>query len=179
MTPETRAEMAELRATVATLQQAQVERQIERGADQLNTEFQHGSDVIDLPVWASMSRFSSDPTHTGSIELTWDEIVSQIGPAMIDEASEKTIRSALDAAAFQAFSDRDEKPYGRGGVTDEAWGTVIVQLRALGIIAVSSRKRGVNDKSIYWRLTPAGDAYLVNLRALRRDEGDPERPTDT
>jgi hypothetical protein len=26
----------------------------------------------------------------------------------------------------------------------------------------------VSDRAVYWRLTPAGDAYLVRLTAIRR-----------
>lgn len=39
---------------------------------------------------------------------------------------------------------------------------------------------GGSDKSIYWKLTPAGDDYLVKLRAMRRiEEAEESNESDT
>lgn len=47
--------------------------------------------------------------------------------------------------------------------------TCIIQLRALGLIKVSDKKRSVKDIGTYWTLTPYGDALMVQLRAVHRD----------
>jgi len=54
-------------------------------------------------------------------------------------------------------------------MADDSWGHVLVQLRALGIITTGQKKRTVSDTAVYWKLTPAGDEYLVRLKATRRD----------
>lgn len=51
-------------------------------------------------------------------------------------------------------------------ISDKSWGTIIVQLRALRLIATGTKKRTVSDKAAYWKLTQAGDDYLVALRAV-------------
>ncbi len=56
-------------------------------------------------------------------------------------------------------------------ISDDSWGKVLVQLRALGIIRTGVKKRTVSDKAVYWTLTPAGDAYLVRLKASKRSGG--------
>jgi DNA-binding PadR family transcriptional regulator len=54
-------------------------------------------------------------------------------------------------------------------LTDDDFGTVLVQLRALGLITRSDRKRSVKDRGAYWTLTPYGDEHLTTLRAISRD----------
>ena len=51
-------------------------------------------------------------------------------------------------------------------ISDKSWGAIVVQLRALGMITIGTKKRTAADKSVYWKLTRAGDAYMVSLRAI-------------
>ena len=46
--------------------------------------------------------------------------------------------------------------------------TIIVQLRALGLIVKSTRQRSVKDTATYWTLTPFGDNVMNRLRAIKR-----------
>jgi len=69
-------------------------------------------------------------------------------------------------------------------IQDEEFGTLIVQLRALGLIEKSERNRSVKDKATYWKLTAYGDQHLTTLRAIRKDgntvdDGDPTDARDT
>jgi hypothetical protein len=58
----------------------------------------------------------------------------------------------------------------RVNLSADDFGTVLIQLRALGLISRSERKRSVSDKGTYWTLTPYGDAHLTTLRAISRDD---------
>lgn len=51
---------------------------------------------------------------------------------------------------------------------DEAVNMVVVQLNALGLIDKGIKRRPIQDKNIYWRLTPAGEKYMYELRAIRK-----------
>jgi hypothetical protein len=42
-------------------------------------------------------------------------------------------------------------------------GTVIIQLRALGLIEKSENRRSVSDKGTYWTLTPYGEVESVEV----------------
>jgi hypothetical protein len=53
-------------------------------------------------------------------------------------------------------------------IEDPDFQTVKVQLRALGLIAKSTRPRSVKDTDTYWALTPYGDTVMTSLRAIRR-----------
>ncbi|WP_261935756.1 hypothetical protein [Sphingomonas bisphenolicum] len=56
----------------------------------------------------------------------------------------------------------------------ESFNEILIQLRALGLIDQGIKKRGVNDRSSYWRITPLGDRHLVSLLARRKPVAVPE-----
>jgi len=44
-----------------------------------------------------------------------------------------------------------------------------VQFQALGLMEPGTKKRAVSDTNMYWKLTPFGKRYLIQVRALRRN----------
>ena len=58
-------------------------------------------------------------------------------------------------------------------VRDEDFQTIKAQLRALGLIEKSLKKRSLKDTQSYWTLTPYGEHYATVLKAIldRRDCG--------
>jgi len=174
MTPEVKTEIAELRAALADRQR--VEAVAAASADEIHPEFEHGDDEVDL-MFRYRGRYGFE-VEEDDFELTyeWDEIVTTLGPFMIDEASESSLRTRWGSHAARDARDNDEHiskmEHLTFEITDSSWGQIIVQLRALGIIMTSAKKHGVADKGIYWTLTEAGDRYLVGLRAVRRVSGE-------
>lgn len=119
---------------------------------------------------------------TASVSLTWNEMFSAISPLLIDEAPEYEIRESLNALVRTQEIDRLRKGDQLKGLTlsdfeveQDAFQTIKIQLRALGLIAKSVRKRSVKDSATYWSLTPFGDAQMVKLRAIRRKPPAPVR----
>lgn len=55
-------------------------------------------------------------------------------------------------------------------IDNKEFGTILVQLRALGLIQQSERKRGVNDNGRYWALTPYGETRAIQLRAVKKGD---------
>jgi hypothetical protein len=94
---------------------------------------------------------------------------------MIDEASEIDVKRCLDdfvkAQTVESLS-REKELEGQELVNfeieDTDFHSIKVQLRAVGLIARSTRNRSVKDTSTYWALTPYGDSVMTNLRAIRR-----------
>ena len=110
--------------------------------------------------------------------FTWDGLIDVLGPMMLDEANEPSLRKALSDSAWRQLLDVPDggwnqlsKPDVR--ISQDSWGRVLVQLRALGVIETGTKKRTVSDKAVYWRLTPTGDQYLVRLKAIPH-----ERPSE-
>lgn len=167
MTDIVRAEMAELRAALAEKERAELANRA--AGSQIDESFEHGDDVINLRFIVAEAVFLADP-KSAVLEYSWDDLVAQIGPFMIDEAAEPTLRKVLSQHAAGRLTIDGAQQLIRPSVTidDASWGSVIVQLRALGIIETGIKKRTVTDSAVYWRLTQAGDNYLVRLKAKKR-----------
>ncbi|WP_309086409.1 DUF4062 domain-containing protein [Chelativorans sp.] len=137
---------------------------------------QSGSDKITL----SGSRKIATPgnyfgnTEMWTADVSWDDIFRDIGPSLINEATEVTLRNLI--ARFHVF---DPVPKGHTFKGDdridlEVWNEILIQFRALGYIEQGIKKRGVNDRNSYWRITPKGDRHLVSLLARRKRSTDSE-----
>lgn len=114
---------------------------------------------------------------TSSFSPTWSEIFACIAPLMIHEATEPTLKSALDNLAETSSFERLSKSKKLLNhalrsfyVSEDDFQTIKVQLRALGLIAKSEKNRSVKDSGTYWTLTPYGDEIMTQLRAIRRNE---------
>lgn len=178
MTDAVRTEIAELRAALAEAERRNVEA-AQPTATQIDASFEHGEDEVELSFHVEEGGWAPNST-TVPLEYTWDDLVDLLGPSMLDEASEPVLRRVLADHAWRGLLEVDgggwSKTFPNPKVTilDDSWGRVLVQLRALNIITTGQKKRTVSDKAVYWKLTPAGDEYLVRLKATRRDpDGQP------
>lgn len=88
---------------------------------------------------------------------------------MMAEASERTIDKALARGVAKRVRPSLADEYSVG-VEDDCLNTIIVQMRALGLIMRGKRSRSVKDTSAYWVLTPYGDAVMTRLRAIRSQQ---------
>lgn len=102
--------------------------------------------------------------------VTWDDIFRDLGPALINEATSQSVEHIL--ARFHVYAPVEEnqslasEPYAR--IEPECFNEIMIQFRALGLIDVGIKKRGVNDRNSYWSITPAGDRHLVSILARRK-----------
>lgn len=172
MTPETRTEIAELKAEVERLKRVRAEEAMPDEAGVIDTTFQHGSDEVKLSWIFESGRPYTRKRVEESSTYTWDDIIKAVGPYMVDEASETQLRKAINIHVAQNVYRRNTKwptelepSFELSAAT---WGMVLTQLRALKIIAVGTKKRSTTDKETYLKLTKAGDDYLVALHAIKR-----------
>lgn len=126
----------------------------------------------------SFSKFTAD------FIAKWNDIFASIAPLMIDEASEKTLKEGLlDFIVFRnkpyLIDDFEGAKIHTFGVEDADLHTIIIQLRALGLIHKSTKVRSVRDKSTYWSLTPFGDDLMTRLRAIKHVSGSDRADTNS
>jgi hypothetical protein len=170
-------EVLALRDTVAALQ-AQLSRarmeapigteDLSQGADPFHFTFNYvGNAQEDGEFYQAKFTDSAHPT--------WNELFSSVAPTLLHEARDvevrNSIRKFLLGSALQAASNDMNFEQVRPrefSVADHFVDTCVVQLRALGLIAESQKRRSVTDTQKYWALTPYGDNLMVQLRALRR-----------
>ena len=107
-------------------------------------------------------------------ELPWNAIFYDIGPLMLDEATDSELkigfnRMVRDRSRPSRAADKrlaGHKSIRSFAITEHDLQTIKIQLRALGLIARSERNRSVKDNASYWTLTPFGDQVLTTLRAI-------------
>jgi nucleoside 2-deoxyribosyltransferase len=176
MTPETAAEMSELRARIAELELGKVQADAEASSGLLadTSDLAQGDDEAEVPYDLGYSEYGRfEVTHEGSEDIPWDEIFKTLGPIMIDEANEAALRSRLNDLVLNRLAETDQLPDDIPGapavrVQDVVFDRIKVQFRALNLIDKGSKRRPVSDRQTYWRLTESGDRYLATLIAVRR-----------
>jgi hypothetical protein len=164
-----------------------------------------GSDEFDIALHGETQVRGSERDRWGAyvwmtwsggqqVEPSWDELFSSLGPVLLDEAEQHVIRREINKWATRQYggdfrADVRKNAEAKGNevasfrntslqLSDEDFGTLLVQLKALGLIQRSERKRSVSDKGTYWTLTPYGDTHLTTLRAIQRGGGAAEPEAD-
>ncbi|WP_411884755.1 DUF4062 domain-containing protein [Polaromonas sp. YR568] len=128
---------------------------------------------------------STDGTGQGwswelNFDISWNRIFYDVGPVMLDEATDAELRIALNRMVRERSRPsrtKNRRLAGHKGIrgfsiTEHDLQTIKIQLRALGLIAKSERNRSVKDNASYWTLTPYGDQILTTLRAIQKDDED-------
>ena len=172
MTPETRTEMAELKAELERLKRERAEEAVVVEAGELDSSFQHGSDKVKVSwIFESGNQYNRRRVEQTS-PYSWDEIIEAIGPYMVDEASDTQLRNVIDTHVAQEVYKKNTKwptePHPTFVLSSATWGTILTQLRALKLVTAGTKKRSTTDKDTYMKLTKAGDNYVVALKAIRR-----------
>lgn len=171
MTPETRTEIAELKARVAQFEKKEVENSVVTSTH-IDKSFAHGQEKVELSLkHKGYNRRHSRIEEMGDLTYTWDDVMEVLGPFMIDEAPEPALRETFNSHMLNDIQNSttswtSDLSQEKAEISDKSWGSIIVQLRALGLITTGTKKRTVSDKAVYWKLTQAGDDYLVALRAV-------------
>jgi len=148
--------------------------------------FAQGDDAIELYyTYTTTSRTNSMIISYGEeekfaskmfrVSATWNDIFKEISPLMIDEASENSLKEKLLSFCRnrnQQSESEDVKmtyqKYYTSYFDDNSFNQVKVQLKALGLIRKSERKRSIKDSDTYWSLTNFGDYQMTRLIAIKK-----------
>lgn len=155
------------------------------GSDALS----QGDDKLILNVRAQAVILGKRYSEWLDFPTTWNWLLRTISPLLLAEASQDAIRTEMTenieanfgVEARKALKSAAAKDGKTSGVRmhnydlvmdDNSFGTVLLQLKALGHIEISDQRRSVNDKGTYWRLTQFGESQAMHLRAVKRAEND-------
>jgi hypothetical protein len=189
LTPEREQEIAELRERVAELT-AELQRD-QPPSETATGDLAQGSDPFEFDVllrYHPKDDGEQGQTRVGSItslwtqvSASWDAIFANLGPLMMDEATELALNSAFDRFAEQQWVKSGNVPadFGRRQTVianQSSFQDLKVQLFSLGLITQSARHRAVPDTETYWKLTSRGRDHLMRLRAIRRVVAEKDRP---
>lgn len=153
--------------SAATISAPKGAERLSQGEEQTPIQYNFQAPKLGNEKWSSWR---------GSLSVSWNDIFSYISPLMIHETSTPQINSALTDFAnervitqLQKNEEIDISKIYRFSLKPDDLQTVIVQLRALELIAKSIKNRSVKDTKTYWTLTPYGDEMMTHLRAIQRD----------
>ncbi|HEV8240973.1 MAG TPA: DUF4062 domain-containing protein [Thermoanaerobaculia bacterium] len=162
---ELEAELAALASTGPSGTEA-----LAQGPDRFGVDFSYSVYVADTYKTIGPGK------GTRTLVLTWDEIMSIGLPPLLVEGSEEQVERRLEDYFRKREGARLLAPEGgpaRGMNVDLSrlsLQQIIIQFRALGLIAPSIRQRSLRDTSTYWKLSPYGATVMTRLCAIRRDE---------
>lgn len=137
---------------------------------------------IDLSLTYRGKTYDSKVYHSMAIEVTWNHIFINLGPILLNEAKDKEVKDKINWYVKAVAAHHSENPY-KGqtvlslSLAEHYVDTIIIQLRALGLIVESIKKRSIKDTNTYWTLTTMGDELLVRLRALKKNDISKENAT--
>lgn len=173
---------AEVAATeVLRLRKTIEELQIELEASQLSgpegsDKFAQGDEIYPVDFkFETIDRNRAGWIFDRQVEITWNEIFEDLGPLMLDEATDERIRIGLNQMVKDRSADlinseplfEEHSNFKNFVVSGRDEQTIKIQLRALGLIEQSKKPRSVKDTRTFWSLTPYGDSVLVSLRAIK------------
>lgn len=140
-----------------------------------------GEDVIILDVLykanqAGDTAYTAKKNYIISVEITWNSIFEFLSPSMLVENSEENLLTLLGSCIYRYCHEQIEdfaKKNKLKNLTNrkaylEDLRLIIVQFRALKLIALSNKKHPPSDNNIYWTLTSYGDELMTQLTAIKR-----------
>lgn len=190
LTPEVETEVAQLRAQVAELKQ---EAQSAKAAEiHVPDDVASGDDVYEMECmvdyYTTMALHARDTLyespevleHTAPVPVTWSQIMAELAPRLLDEASERELAIALNSYAQRLlFTNHEELlPSSLGELiqvvlSKRSFDDILMQLFALRITEHGTKPRGVANEGKYWRLTETGRDSLLRLRAIKKPSATP------
>lgn len=134
-----------------------------------------GEDTIALNVSYSVGPNDHDfqnPEDSGQISVSWNDLFRSLSPEMINECAAPRLHRALQNALIpfvrsQLHTDLNNR-IGNLKLSNDDFQTVVIQLKALGLIIKSDKQKSVKDSSTYWTLTPYGETVMTRLRAIKK-----------
>lgn len=160
-------EVATLRARVAELEAELTKRAAEDSPSSLSN-IAGGEDKASFTIYVMRPNLGAQEV----VSTTWDTILKYVGPTLLPECSEEDFLERLKLCFYHAADKQPGKDAQYAGtvVPHVTTDQVKIQLRALGQMAPGTKRRAVSDRKTYWKLTSAGEARLLAVRALSKPQ---------
>ena len=126
-------------------------------------EFARGDETIALHFRYEFQGNDHDITE----DLSWNEILSIVGPTLIVHVTEGELKDKFAEAVRNRLKDKRGMQVFHPYMRDVDFQKVKLQLRALGLIRELRDKSSDAGNSTVWTLTPFGDRTLRQVTAIR------------
>lgn len=164
-----RIELANLKARAAELEAQLAQRSIEIQSQPIES-IAGGDDAYSAEVaYTKKSR----GTEWVEVSVTWDQILSYVGPTLLAECSDEDLMEKVRLCFYHAMDVKlpEEKiQFSEVVLTHLTIDQVKIQLRALGQMIPGTKRRAVADRKNYWKLSSGGEARLLSVLAIKKDD---------
>lgn len=139
----------------------------------------HGEDTVEVDYLCTKEVLNPDTGRyrkhgevEGSVLTTWDALFKRIGAELLSNESQWWHPSIPIVAVLEPIAQEDllqidaEERFTNFKVMTESMNTVMMQLRALGLVALNKSKK--------WQITPYGDNYLTSLLGVPKGASRPK-----
>jgi len=99
-----------------------------------------------------------------SVELSWDEIFSAVGPYLVSSKNYRNFSDELESSINSAYNKHFSS------INNDCIQTIKIQLSALGLIDSSPAKSTGGGIFEFISLTKKGSNYLLNLKSIKKKE---------
>lgn len=119
-------------------------------------------------IVAGRNGYGSAIYRTGNWELeaSFSRIFGLIAPKLIGHPSDDTANALIAKNLCETIGKSDGKGF---EVDDQVFQTVKIQLEALGLITVKRSQSTSGHYGVFWNLTDAGKAKMLDLRVIRKE----------
>lgn len=135
-----------------------------------------GNDEYEINFTCNAKDKEHSYTCSPTLKLSWNDIFSYIAPNFIDECKEYKFKLLINQLISEYIDEIKKQPsfkqlndFSMFEINNEDFNLIKVQFKALGLIQLSERKRGVKEATDYWTLTDYGDHVMTQLLAIRKD----------
>lgn len=105
-------------------------------------------------------------------KLSWNQIISFLGPHLLMHLNEETVNSQLAKSASKTKDIAAGDSCHEYRVEDEIFQTVKVQLIALGWINVQPLTTIAKSVALFWILTESGRTQMLRIRSIKTRDGE-------
>lgn len=135
-----------------------------------------GDDIFDIKFFFSAKdNDASYKKYDITLKIKWNSIFSYISPLLLDECSQEELDKNMPSIIGAIGNPQIKKYLLDNNLTSETnfslykneFNMILIQFRALKLIALSTKKHPPSDKNIYWTLTPYGDQLMTELNAIK------------
>jgi len=129
-------------------------------------DYSSGDEIIQLKGTYKTS-YSGSYKGDWEHEVTWNQIISYIGPHLLQYLNDSAVNSQLAKSILKDIG-KDADSYYSTKIEDEVFQTVKLQLMALGLVEVKSLQTKQGIMTLFWILTPRGKRCLMDVRTIKR-----------
>jgi hypothetical protein len=121
---------------------------------------------LDAPLTVWGTYHGATVQDRWEVKSTWRQVVALLAPYLLAHPNDTAVKFSLSASFFALTGIKSYSQI-KPKIDDQLFQTIKVQLMAHGLVDVQYLKTTEGGMALFWQLTKAGQATLLELRTVR------------